>query len=386
MVSDLTKKPRRAPRKARTRTGARKRPRPPPSKSTKPRRPSHVAFIGNPAVVVALRAELDDLGIASLIKDSPATLIAGVNRATQAVVISPPVPDRSVAEICASLSEEHPQLPVFTVVRSNLPWRAEKQLYDAGSLAVFVWPKEKRALIQTLIELTRVPRRVTEKEPTDAALAKMARSRIKAAAELRDCKLHVRVVLGVAVLNGTVPSLWQVEAAAMILRDIPGVQRVAAHEVHVDAEGRSDRVIEATVRSVIESVSGLDLGTLALQVTDGQVVLVGTVGSSSELDRVRALIRELRGVRSLKTFVTVSSDARIRDQALVKKIRKSLALRYPKHRISVSAFGNVAVLRGTVPLAKTREDIAKLVAIEPGVERVVNKLVVRRSSKGRNEP
>jgi osmotically-inducible protein OsmY len=172
----------------------------------------------------------------------------------------------------------------------------------------------------------------------------------------------------------------------MILRDIPGVQRVAANEVLVDAEGRSDRVIEATVRSVIESVSGLDLGTLALQVTDGQVVLVGTVGSSSELDRVRALIRELRGVRSLKTFVTVSSDARIRDQALVKKIRKSLALRYPKHRISVSAFGNVAVLRGTVPLAKTREDIAKLVAIEPGVERVVNKLVVRRSSKGRNEP
>lgn len=360
--------------------------RPPPSKTTKPQRRPYVALIGNPKIVVPLRGELDGLGINSSIKDSPAMLVDDVNEATRAVVIAPPVPDESVAQICVNLTQALPHLPIFAVLRSTLPWKSEKQLYDAGSMAVFLWPKEKRALIHTLIGLALIPRRVTDKEPRDAGLGKRTRARIKTAPELRDCRLDVRVIRGVVVLAGTVRGLWQVEVAESIARSVPGVQRVASDDIVVGSDGSSDRAIETTIRRLIRSLSDLDLRTLALKVEDGEVVLAGTVGSSLQLDRVCGLIRQLRGVKSLKTFVTVSADARMRDRTLAKKVEKALTVRYPKLRIGVSAFGNVAVLRGTVPLAETREEIAKLVAFQPGVERVVNKLTVRRSSQEKGQP
>lgn len=386
LLSTRTNKTRQRPAKVSTRTGTRKRRRPPPAKTTKPRRRPHVAVLGNPRILASLRKELTDLGIATSTKRSPAELIEDANDATRAVVIAPPVPDASVAEICASLKVESPDTPVFTVARAKLPRKSEKLLYEAGSMAVFLWPREKRALLQTLIGLVHVPRRVMNKKPGDVTLAKTVRARIKAAAELEDCRLSVRVIRGVVVLTGTVRGLWQAEAAAAIARRTPGVQDVVSGAIEVRAERPSDRTIEATIRRLLRSVSELDLSTLALKVSGGHVVLAGTAGSALELERACALIRQLRGVTSLRTFVTVSASARLRDRALVKQIEKAIAIRYPKQRIGVSAFGKVAVLRGTVPLAETRENVGALVAMQPGVERVVNKLEVGRKVKGRREP
>lgn len=381
-----TKKTRRVSPRPRTSTRSKKKRRPPPSKTTKPQRRPHVALIGNPHILIPLRAELDDLGIGSLAQESPAMLIEEANESTKAVVIAPPVPDESVEEICATLSAQHPRLPIFTVVRSTLPWKSEKRLYESGSMAVFLWPKEKSSLVQTLIGLVYVPRRLADQRPKDAALGKSVRERLRVAAELRDCRLNSRVSRGVVVLTGKVRGLWQIEAAASIVRSIPGVQHVVTDPIRVESEGPSDRVIEKTVRRLIRSISELDLSTLAVKVSQGEVTLAGTVGSSLELERASALIRQLRGVKSLQTFVTVSPEARLRDRSLAKEIERALAIRYPKRRIGVSAFGGVVVLRGSVPLAETRENIGKLVALHTGVERVVNKLAVRRRMKGTKEP
>lgn len=386
LLSTRTKKTRRRPGKVSTRTGARRRQRPPPSKTTKPRRRPHVAVLGNPRILASLRKELTDLGIATSTKHSPAELLEDVNEATRAIVIAPPVPDASVAEICASLKVDDRDTPVFTVTRAKLPPKSEKLLYEAGSMAVFLWPQEKRPLLHTLIGLVHVPQRVMNKKRGDVTLAKTVHSRIKAAAELKDCRLHVRVIRGVVVLTGTVRGLWQVDAAAAIARRTPGVQDVVSGAIAVKTEKPSDQTIETTIRRLIRSVSELDLSTLALKVSGGHVVLAGTAGSALELERACSLIRQLRGVTSLRTFVTVSASARMRDRTLAKQIEKAIAIRYPKQRIVVSAFGRIAVLRGTVPLAETREDIGTLVAMQPGVERVVNKLDVGRKVKGRREP
>lgn len=376
-------KDRKPSRASKRRTGRRRRL--PPSKGAKPRRRPHVVLTGNPKIVLALRIELERLGIPSILEESPAALLRVIGEATKAVVIAPPVPDEAVTEICTSITAEYPGIPIFTVMRSALPWKSEKLLYDAGSLAVFAWPKEKESLLQTLIGLVRVPSRVTNKTPSDAAIGRLVRSRLRTAAELAETRLVVRVIRGVVLLSGTVQGLWQTEVATRIANAVPGVQKVVLDSIEVKTERAPDRAIEKTVRRLIDASSHLDASTLALEVTDGSVVLAGTVSSALELERTCNLIRQLKGVTELKTFVTVSADAHVRDRRLAKRVEKALAIRHPKAKLHVSAFGGIVVLRGGVPLAETREDVAKLASLQAGVERIVNKLVVEDAGKGKKK-
>jgi osmotically-inducible protein OsmY len=235
-----------------------------------------------------------------------------------------------------------------------------------------------------LISLVHDARRATSKEPRDLALRHRVRTQIKSMVELGGCRLDVRVIRGVAVLTGSVEHLWQAEAAANIARSVPGVQDVVSRAVRVRVDESSDREISTAIRKLVRVTSGLDPATLALEVDEGNVVLAGTVDSPLELDRVCSLIRNVRGVRSLKSYVTVSRNERRRDKELARQVQKALALRYPKERARVSVFGGIVVLHGLVGLAETREALRTLAAIQPGVERVVNKLTVRRSSGRRD--
>lgn len=373
-------KRRRSVRKRQAREVTRKRRAVPPAKGARTQRRPHVAMLGNPEIVTAVREHLDEVGLASLLAHNPGELLEATNDATRAVLIAPPLPDVSVADLCADLASVSPRVPVFTAIRATLPWKSEKELYEAGASAVFLWPKERESLLRALISLVHDSRRATSREPRDLALRHRVRRRIKSMAELDGCRLDVRVIRGVAVLTGSVDHLWQAESAANLARSVPGVQDVVSREVRVRADETTDREIAGAIRKVIRATSGLDPTTIAIEVDDGSVVLAGTVDSPLEHERVCSLIHNVRGVKSLASYVTVSRDDRRRDKALARQVDKAVALRYPRERIRISAFGGIVVLRGIVGLAETREALRSFVAIQPGVQRVVNKLTVRRSS------
>jgi len=102
----------------------------------------------------------------------------------------------------------------------------------------------------------------------------------------------------------------------------------------------------------------------------------GEVAGKPQLERLERAIRDLRGVASLESLVTIAPKGRRRDADLARHAVRTLRTYFPGNRLRVAAFGGTLVLEGTVDSSATRRSAEVLVARLRGVRRVVNNLRV----------
>jgi osmotically-inducible protein OsmY len=176
------------------------------------------------------------------------------------------------------------------------------------------------------------------------------------------------------ILCGEVDALWKAHEAEDIISEIDGVDDVVGRSVLVSGQTVDDRSIRRSLEQVTRAAADIDPSTLAFRVDDGHVTIAGTASDRSELHKLLKVVRYVRGTRSIKNLVVVSSKAKRRDQALARRLRRSIGIRFPKNRIEVSVFGGMVVLAGECASASRKRNIVELAMTEDAVMRVVDRM------------
>lgn len=188
---------------------------------------------------------------------------------------------------------------------------------------------------------------------------------------------------GAVTLTGHVTSYWQSVAAEKAVKRVRGVVTVANElEVHLPSSARRDDtdIAEGIAHSLANSIS-LPAGSVNASVRRGWVTLEGTVSWSFQRAAAERIVRDIAGVTGITNSITVKAAASVHD--VEKDIRAALHRRadLDAKEVHVEIHGNVVTLTGTV--TSLAEDRAAWWAASaaPGVERVLDKLVVRPSQE-----
>ncbi|NCP97151.1 MAG: BON domain-containing protein, partial [Deltaproteobacteria bacterium] len=136
--------------------------------------------------------------------------------------------------------------------------------------------------------------------------------------------LHGEVRNGLLWLHGTVADHRQRQAlAAAVTETLPEEVVVNAVTVALD-EAVADAVILRYLHAALSNAPGVSVETLAVEVGDGVVSLVGEVGSAAELAQAVDLAASVRGVRRVTCLLALAPDAQRRDLRIVEQVMERL--------------------------------------------------------------
>jgi osmotically-inducible protein OsmY len=316
---------------------------------------------------VRLRNEVWDPGLLSRL--GPETLALLLVETPRKV--SPPLAVKALTE-----SRPAASLPVFVLVSDRPGDQEVRKLYRAGATAVFRWPREALMLPRLLVETLGIALVQGKTREADRSLSRRIRAQLRMVPSLQR-GLRVRCRDGSVQIEGRTESLRRKRELEEIVGHVPGVRAVSASGLLVEPSNVPDRQLARTIRTVIESASGVDARTLTASVDRGYVTLAGTVAARSEMTAAVELIERIRGVRGVRNLVTVASARRGQDRSLALRLERLLLLRFPSETIRVHVFGGVAVLEGTVARLADARRIVSAAAATEGIDHVIDKLRVR---------
>lgn len=121
-----------------------------------------------------------------------------------------------------------------------------------------------------------------------------------------------------------------------------------------------------------------------MSVENGGARLAGSVDSKIELRRIVDLIKHVKGVRSVDNLATVSPSARRSDRSLANRVNNGLSGMFATENVTVLIFGNIAVVSGKAKSLATKRKILRYLDDTDGIERLVDKVVVRRTTGSRS--
>jgi osmotically-inducible protein OsmY len=184
---------------------------------------------------------------------------------------------------------------------------------------------------------------------------------------------------GAVTLSGHVASYWQFVAAEKAARRVRGVVAVANElDVHLPTTSRRDDtdIAETLSRTLAHSIS-LPLGSVTATVRNGAVTLQGTVTWSYQREAAERIARDAVGISHVHNCITIKAAASAHD--VEKDIRAALHRRanLDANGVHVAVRGNVATLTGTVSSLTEDRAVWWAASAAPGIERVVDQLVVR---------
>jgi len=205
-------------------------------------------------------------------------------------------------------------------------------------------------------------------------------------------EIDVEVEDNVVSLSGTVESMQEKNLCETVAKGVKGVKGVNNEIVSVWPEKRSDQEIKAEVEKTLQWDTLVDDALIAVKVKDGEVTLMGTVGSAAE--KTRAYLDAcVHGVKSVDdSGLQVKRWARDKDLRGKKYVAKSDteiedavkdALLYDprvfgyKITPEVAEDGTTVILRGTVDNLKAKRAAAQDARNTVGVLRVDNRIKVR---------
>jgi osmotically-inducible protein OsmY len=300
---------------------------------------------------------------------------------SDALIVIPPIKGVSTTRLCASIIMEAPDLPIFVVFEGLLSDGKLSRLYRAGVSAVFSWPPERQAFLQTLLRLSDLHDSVQDVKrlATDIALEEVVKQTLRAEVPTLGETLDLTVVQSVVVLRGAVDALWKLRETERIVLDVAGVQDVVSRAVVIEPEQtRPDAELLPAVRNVLSDSGAVDHSTIAVGVEESRVTLTGTAVSRREVNRLLDLIAHIRGVRTVENLVVISDARKQKDKKLRQKLAEALLVRFSSTSIEITTFGGTVVLTGSVGRASERAEIEDFALCQPGVQRVVNKIRVKR--------
>lgn len=183
---------------------------------------------------------------------------------------------------------------------------------------------------------------------------------------------------GVVTLTGHVESYAQKWAAERAAQRVAGVKAVAV-ELDVVLAGssiRTDADIAKAALMAIDWNASIGKDTVKVRVEDGFVTLTGEVDWAYVRDAATACVRNLTGVRGVINDVRIRAVPTPHDL----KVKIESALQRQAHRDAKAI--DVAVKDGTITLSGVVDSWAERSTIEraawntPGVQRVVDKIVL----------
>ena len=162
---------------------------------------------------------------------------------------------------------------------------------------------------------------------------------------------------GIVTLSGTVDNLLAKERATRIAESVKGVRSVV-NTINAQAIARTDEEIRKDVENALLMDPAADSYEVKTAVSGGVVTLSGTVQSFQEQSLALQLARQVRGVKDVKSDITVKYKVARPDQEIVADARRALendAWLAPS-KVDVSATNGKVTLTGSVGSAaeKTR--------------------------------
>lgn len=184
---------------------------------------------------------------------------------------------------------------------------------------------------------------------------------------------------GVVTLVGTVPSYAAKLAAQHAAEAVTGVHDLVNEIDVVPHEPRrpSDEELGQMVGQVLEWDALVPEGDLSARVTDGWVMLSGTVTTASQRREAERVVSHLLGVRGVDNRIAVTAPALAPDDvrgAIADALRRRATHRVG--HIDVVVDGSQVTLRGEVQTEGEKTAVLGAVSHAPGVAGVCDELRV----------
>jgi len=279
----------------------------------------------------------------------------------------------AVRRLAAQLTSR--SVPIFVVAPDGSDDRSVRALYCAGATAVLLWPSEARHVGSLVAEIMAASLVHGTPSSEDEALARIVRARLRAQLPIPPA-LRIEARRGVVELSGHVDTLPRKRQIVETVARIRGVKGALDGALVVAPSGRSDRAVARDVRAVLKAVSDVADDTLTITVRNGYVNVAGAIADRREMDRLLDVLANVRGVRGIHNYTTISPVQKANDRALTRRLEQLLEARFPRESVAATAFGRVAVLSGRVGRLAAKREIERMVLAVPAIERVVNKVTV----------
>ena len=193
-------------------------------------------------------------------------------------------------------------------------------------------------------------------------------------------RIGVEAKNGIVTLSGQVDSYAQKWAAERAAQRVSGVKGIAV-EIDVVLPGSSQRTdadIASAARSALEWNVLVPREAVAVMVEDGHITLSGDVEWAYVRTAAESSVRGLLGVKGVSNLIRIRPQIKPGDV----KVKIEAALQRRAH-LDARAI-SVEVDKGTVTLVGTVDSLAERVTVEnavwnaPGVQNVVDNLIVAR--------
>ena len=188
---------------------------------------------------------------------------------------------------------------------------------------------------------------------------------------------------GLVTLKGAVKSYWDCRHVYAITAKIPGVQEIK-NQVLVEAEVRPDDVIKDEIVKYLKMVKSIDdPDRIAVAVSNGLVILRGTVDSAKEANIVEDVASWHPGVKSVANEIRVLPPGEVDSDANLTGVLRDLITRefpFEHNMVQVEVTGGKALLTGTVSWLWASKQIEKEVHRIQGIASVDNQIRIHSAS------
>jgi hyperosmotically inducible periplasmic protein len=202
-----------------------------------------------------------------------------------------------------------------------------------------------------------------------------------------DNRVHVKSDDGVVTLTGTVQDNDQKALAEDTVKNLPGVVSVV-NNIKVDSEPaeHSDAWIALKVRSELLFHANVSATSTKVDVSNGVVLLTGTVDNSAQKDLTEAYAKDIAGVTSVTNDLVVKDNANnttmsesIDDASITSQVKYELLDHKSTSAIKtkVTTKDGVVMIAGDASSDAEKDLVSKLANSVRGVRSVENDMTVR---------
>lgn len=293
-----------------------------------------------------------------------------------AVVIAEPLSVGMANAIAAVRGQPAGKLiALYALGEGNIPTQKARTAYLAGATAVIEWPREKTIFAGILTETMGMAIVRGPSTRADLALTRTARAHLRLGPRPGG-SIRLSSRKGVVTASGEVRSLAELREIVETIAAVPGVKQVLTQGLRVAPSGIPDATVKRNIGAVMCATSEIDHGALLVSVRNGRVRLRGAVPGRAQFHDLLDRIATVKGVRDLDWEVDILGGTAASERDTARRLRKAILTLHPKEKIDVGFMAGVAVISGRVRSLVTKRAVARLVARDDGVSRVVNKLDV----------
>lgn len=202
-----------------------------------------------------------------------------------------------------------------------------------------------------------------------------------------DNRVHVKSDDGVVTLTGTVQDNDQKALAEDTVKNLPGVVSVV-NNIKVESEPaeHSDAWIALKVRSELLFHANVSASSTKVDVSNGVVLLSGTVDNAAQKDLTEAYAKDVAGVTSVTNDLVVKDNANnptmsdsIDDASITSQVKYELLDHKSTSAIKtkVTTKDGVVMISGDASSDAEKDLVSKLANSVRGVRSVENNMTVR---------